>query len=187
MRQRVRSATSGEWTDPSAPPVPTISSTNSGERLANAEAMLATAASTTLSITGVMSSPVPSPSMYGMIGSSGTFTVALLKALYSYTHHFHDALRLAEDACDIEMNKLGAPVGKQDQYIASFGGITSFHFLSDGRVEVEPLQLGSETLANLEDNLLLFFTGYTRSAGTILKEQDQKLLKIAQDMGLAKK
>ena len=81
---------------------------------------------------------------------------------------------LAEQACHIEIDLLGEPVGKQDQYIASFGGITCFHFLPDDRVQVKPLQLESETLANLEDNLLLFFTGYTRAASSILAEQDTR-------------
>ena len=99
-------------------------------------------------------------------------------------HHAFDAARtqqaqlvrqeLAEQACRIEIDLLREPVGKQDQYIASFGGITCFQFLPDDRVEVAPLKLESETLANLEDNLLLFFTGVTRSASAILEEQDSR-------------
>src|SRR4029077_9163411 len=81
---------------------------------------------------------------------------------------------LAEQACDIELNRLHEPIGKQDQYIAAFGGITCFKFLPGGRVEAWPLKLSEETRYNLEDNLLLFFTGYSRSASKILKEQDDK-------------
>src|SRR5207244_11824471 len=81
---------------------------------------------------------------------------------------------LAEQACDIEINKLGEPIGKQDQYIAAVGGITAFTFHKDGRVEYRPCKISEETLFNLEDNLLLFFTGYSRSASAILKVQHDK-------------
>jgi D-glycero-alpha-D-manno-heptose-7-phosphate kinase len=108
------------------------------------------------------------------LGSSGSFTTALLKALYSYNNQIVSARFLAEKACDIEIDRLGEPVGKQDQYIAAFGGITVFEFLPGGRVEVTPLNLRKETLYNLEDGLILFFTGYSRSASAILKEQDDK-------------
>ena len=108
------------------------------------------------------------------LGSSGSFTVALLRALHAHNKNFVSRQQLAEDACHIEIDILGEPIGKQDQYIASFGGITSFLFNPDGRVVVNPVQLSSETLYNLEDNLLLFFTGLTRSASTILAEQDTR-------------
>jgi D-glycero-alpha-D-manno-heptose-7-phosphate kinase len=81
---------------------------------------------------------------------------------------------LAEQACQIEIELLKEPVGKQDQYIAAYGGLTCFQFLPNGHVEAAPLKIEPETLYNLEDNLLLFFTGYSRSAGSILKEQDDK-------------
>ena len=81
---------------------------------------------------------------------------------------------LAEQACHIELEKLGEPVGKQDQYIAAYGGITCFQFLPDDRVQASPLKISEETLLELEDNLLLFFTGYSRSASKILREQDDK-------------
>jgi D-glycero-alpha-D-manno-heptose-7-phosphate kinase len=83
-------------------------------------------------------------------------------------------LELAEQACDIEINKLGEPIGKQDQYIAAVGSITAFTFHKDGRVEYRPCKVSEETLFNLEDNLLLFFTGYSRSASTILKDQNER-------------
>src|ERR687890_826412 len=85
-----------------------------------------------------------------------------------------DGQELAEQACHIEIDLLKEPIGKQDQYIAAYGGLTCFQFLPNGHVEAVPLKLDAETLYNLEDNLLLFFTGYSRAAGTILREQDQK-------------
>ncbi len=108
------------------------------------------------------------------LGSSGSFTTALLKALHTYKKNLVSPAELAEQACDIELNKLGEPIGKQDQYIAAIGGITAFTFHKDGRVEYRPCQLSEETLFNLEDNLLLFFTGYSRSASAILKDQNDK-------------
>jgi D-glycero-alpha-D-manno-heptose-7-phosphate kinase len=108
------------------------------------------------------------------LGSSSSFTVALLRALHMHNKEFVPRDALAEEACHIEIDLLGEPIGKQDQYIASYGGITSFLFNPDGRVVVQPLQLASETLYNLEDNLLLFFTGFTRSASEILSDQDSR-------------
>ncbi len=108
------------------------------------------------------------------LGSSGSFTTALLKALNTYKKNLVHPADLAEQACDIELNRLREPIGKQDQYIAAFGGITCFRFLPGGRVEAWPLKISQETRYNLEDNLLLFFTGYARSASKILKEQDDK-------------
>jgi D-glycero-alpha-D-manno-heptose-7-phosphate kinase len=108
------------------------------------------------------------------LGSSGSFTTALLKAFHTLKKDLVHPAELAEQACCIELDKLGEPVGKQDQYISAYGGITSFRFLPDGRVEAAPLKICEETLFNLEDNLLLFFTGYSRNASAILKEQDEK-------------
>jgi D-glycero-alpha-D-manno-heptose-7-phosphate kinase len=108
------------------------------------------------------------------LGSSGSFTVALLRALHTLNKDFVPRQVLAEQACKIEIELLKEPVGKQDQYIASFGGITAFDFPQEGPVRVTPLPLSNETLYNLEDNLLLFFTGFTRSASQILAEQDTK-------------
>ena len=108
------------------------------------------------------------------LGSSGSFTTALLKALHALKKNLVHPAELAEQACCIELEKLGKPIGKQDQYISAYGGITSFHFRPDGRVEAAPLKVSEETLFNLEDNLLLFFTGYARNASAILKEQDDK-------------
>jgi D-glycero-alpha-D-manno-heptose-7-phosphate kinase len=108
------------------------------------------------------------------LGSSASFTVALLRALHTLNNEFVPRQQLAEQACHIEIDLLGEPVGKQDQYIASFGGITSFEFHPDGRVDVQPLPIAPETLYNLEDNLLVFFTGFTRAASAILAEQDSR-------------
>jgi D-glycero-alpha-D-manno-heptose-7-phosphate kinase len=108
------------------------------------------------------------------LGSSGSFTTALLKSLYTLQNRTVTPQVLAEQACEIELDRLKEPIGKQDQYIAAYGGITSFQFMADDRVEVRPLKLSTETLYNLEDNLLLFFTGYSRSASEILREQDDK-------------
>jgi D-glycero-alpha-D-manno-heptose-7-phosphate kinase len=108
------------------------------------------------------------------LGSSGSFTTALLKALHTHKKNLIHPRDLAEQACQIEIECLQEPVGKQDQYIAAYGGLTCFQFQPDGRVEAWPLRISSETLYNLEDNLLLFFTGYSRSASSILKEQDDR-------------
>lgn len=108
------------------------------------------------------------------LGSSGSFTTALLKSLYAHRkRHLHQE-ELAEMACHIEIERLGEPVGKQDQYIAAFGGITCFTFHENGKVTAAPLKIGMETLFDLEDNLLLFFTGFSRSAGSILKDQNTR-------------
>lgn len=108
------------------------------------------------------------------LGSSGSFTTALLKALHTWNKSILSAAQLADQACDIELNKLGEPIGKQDQYIAAVGGITAFTFHPDGSVEYRPCRISEETLFNLEDNLLLFFTGYSRSASGILKDQNDR-------------
>jgi len=108
------------------------------------------------------------------LGSSGSFTISLLKALHAHKKNLVHPAELAEQACEIELGRLKEPIGKQDQYIAAYGGITCFKFLPSGKVEAWPLKLSDETRDNLQDNLLLFFTGYSRSASAILKEQDQK-------------
>ena len=108
------------------------------------------------------------------LGSSGSFTTALLRALHVLKKGIVSPATLAEQACTIEIEKLGEPIGKQDQYIAAIGGLTWFEFAQDGRVSATPLHADEETRYNLEDNLLLFFTGYSRSASTILKEQNDK-------------
>ena len=108
------------------------------------------------------------------LGSSGSFTTALLKALHALGKNLVHPSELAEQACCVEIEKLREPVGKQDQYISAYGGVTCFEFLQDGRVQASPLKVSEDTLLELEDNLLLFFTGYTRSASKILQEQNDK-------------
>jgi D-glycero-alpha-D-manno-heptose-7-phosphate kinase len=132
-----------------------------------------------LKLTGVIDPHLELTSMADIpggtgLGSSGSFTTALLKALHTSKKSLISPAELAEQACDIELNKLGEPIGKQDQYIAAVGGITAFTFHKDGRVEYRPARISEETLFNLEDNLLLFFTGYSRSASAILKDQNEK-------------
>ncbi len=116
------------------------------------------------------------------LGSSGSFTTSLLKALHAHRKQLIHPRELAEQACEIEINRLHEPIGKQDQYIAAFGGVTCFRFNRDDSVEAWPLKVDTETLYNLEDNLLLFFTGYSRSASSILKEQDDKTKNSDSDM-----
>jgi len=113
------------------------------------------------------------PAGTGM-GSSGSFTTALLKALHVQMKNLIHPQELAEQACRIEVDILKEPVGKQDQYIAAYGGITCFRFLPNGQVDAWPLKISQQTLYDLEDHLQLFFTGYTRSAGEILRDQDTK-------------
>jgi len=108
------------------------------------------------------------------LGSSGSFTTALLKALHTYRRTLLTPAGLAEQACHIEIDRLGEPIGKQDQYIAAFGGLTCFKFRRDGSVEAWPLKVSPETQHNLEDSLVMVFTGYSRRAGSILKEQDDR-------------
>lgn len=105
------------------------------------------------------------------LGSSGSFTTALLKALYTHRRrHLHQE-ELAELACHIEIDRLGEPIGKQDQYIAAYGGVTCFTFHKHDKVTAEPLKISMDTMFALEDDLILFFTGYSRSASGILKDQ----------------
>ena len=116
------------------------------------------------------------------LGSSGSFTTGLLRALHAFKRNLVYPKQLAEQACDIEINRLKEPIGKQDQYIAAYGGITCFRFLPNDKVEAWPLKISSNTLHEMEDNLLLFFTGYSRDASSILKEQDDKSKQSARDM-----
>jgi D-glycero-alpha-D-manno-heptose-7-phosphate kinase len=105
------------------------------------------------------------------LGSSGSFTVGLLRALYAFRREHVSASALAEEACHIEIDRLARSGGKQDQYIAAFGGLTCFEFCPDDRVRVSPLAISQATLHDLEEHLLLFFTRYSRNADTLLAEQ----------------
>ena len=106
------------------------------------------------------------------LGSSGSFTTSLLKCMYLFNKKNISKHQLAELACDIEINKLKEPVGKQDQYIASYGGLKVFKIDKKGKVNVSSLKINKKTKSKLQNNLLLFFTGYTRSSSLILKKQD---------------
>tara|TARA_B100000242_G_C43040694_1_gene485534 strand:+ start:498 stop:1475 length:978 start_codon:yes stop_codon:yes gene_type:complete len=106
------------------------------------------------------------------LGSSGAFTVSVLKALSLYKNKYISNEKLAKDACHIEIDRLGEPVGKQDQYASAIGGLNEFVFHKDDSVEFRKLPISDNCIANFEDSILLFFTGYSRSASEILKEQD---------------
>ena len=116
------------------------------------------------------------------LGSSGSFTTALIKGLCAHEKRIILPEQLAETACLIEIEKLHEPIGKQDQYIAAFGGLTCFTFHPDERVTAVPLRISEETIHDLEDHLLLFFTGYSRSAGQILQDQQTRSLKEEDEM-----
>jgi D-glycero-alpha-D-manno-heptose-7-phosphate kinase len=108
------------------------------------------------------------------LGSSGAFTVGLLRAIYAHKREAVTPDTVAKEACHIEIDRLKRPVGKQDQYIAAFGGITCFEFRPDETVEVIPLTISSDTLHDLEEHLVMFFTGYSREADDVLAEQKSR-------------
>ncbi len=108
------------------------------------------------------------------LGSSGSFTTSLIKSLYTHYRRVIHPNELAELACRVEIEKLQEPIGKQDQYIAAYGGITEFVIERNGSVLGTPLPISVQTLNDLEDNLVLFFTGTTRSASEILRNQDSR-------------
>ena len=108
------------------------------------------------------------------LGGSSSFTVALLNALHTYKKDFINQHQLAEEACHIEIDLLGEPIGKQDQYAAAFGGLSCLTFEKDGKVLVEPLRVSEEVIDQMEDSIVLFFTGKERSASEILFEQDRE-------------
>jgi len=123
------------------------------------------------------------------LGSSGSYLVALLKAIRHHQKNYCSTQELAEEACDIEINKLGLPVGKQDQYIAAFGGLRSLSINASGKVKVEAVKLDSKSLSNLTNNLHIYFLKKKRNASDILSKQhcdlegnEDRLLKI-KEMG----
>lgn len=124
-----------------------------------------------LRISGVeISSTADVPAGTGL-GSSSSFTVGLLHALYSYKGKFVSKEKLAAKACEIEIDRLKNPIGKQDQYAAAYGGLSFYQFNKDGSVFVEPVIMRSELYSQLERNLMMFYTGELHSASAILKEQ----------------
>lgn len=110
------------------------------------------------------------------LGSSSAFTVGLLNSLYCYTGKYVSKGRLADEACKIEIEKLGNPIGKQDQYCSSFGGLNFIRFRQDDSVSVEPIIMKQDTYQRLQNNLVLYYTGDVRSANTILSEQNLNIL-----------
>jgi D-glycero-alpha-D-manno-heptose-7-phosphate kinase len=108
------------------------------------------------------------------LGSSGSFTVGLLRAIYAMRRDHVSAGPVADEACRIEIERLNRPVGKQDQYVAAFGGLKTYTFEPDGTVTVAPLAISTETFHELEEHLLMFFTGYSRGADQVLAEQRSK-------------
>jgi len=110
------------------------------------------------------------------LGSSGSYAVGLLHALYSYTNQQASSELLAKDACEIEIDILKEPIGKQDQYAAAFGGLNVIRFLPTGEVKVEPINIQPSVYNQLQDNLLLFYTGITRNASDVLSDQKHNLI-----------
>jgi D-glycero-alpha-D-manno-heptose-7-phosphate kinase len=107
------------------------------------------------------------------LGSSGSFTVGLLNALHTFAEASVSAVQLAEEACHIEMEVLKKPIGKQDQYAAAFGGFNQFFFQQDGKVVIAPKHLPGRQIERFFDSLLLFWTGISRSADTVLRKQQE--------------
>lgn len=112
------------------------------------------------------------------LGSSSTFTVALLQLLHTYKGEYQSKYKLAKDACSVEIEELGEPIGKQDQFAAAFGGLKFYEFMPNGFVNVEPVIMAPESYQKLENNLMMFYLGGTHSASAILKEQSQNMKNV---------
>ena len=121
-----------------------------------------------------ISSMADIPSGTGL-GSSSSFTVALLHLLHTYKGEYVSKYKLAKDACDLEINKLGEPIGKQDQFAAAFGGLKFYEFMPNGFVNIEPIVMNPQSYRILEDNILMFYLGGVHSASDILQEQNQNI------------
>lgn len=134
------------------------------------EALKMTGISSSIELTSVADLPSNSG-----LGSSSSFTVALLNALYCYKREFVSSERLAREACELEMVRLGEPVGKQDQYIAAFGNITALTIEKDGSVKVEPVPVRDEVMDELQNNLLIMYSGIERPAKVVLTEQGERV------------
>lgn len=116
------------------------------------------------------------PSEGSGLGSSSSVTVGLLNCLYAYKGEIRPAEDLAREACEIEIDVLGKPIGKQDQYIAAYGGLRMFHFLQDHTVKVESVPINENQRRQLSESLMLFFTGITRKSSVVLQEQKQNIV-----------
>lgn len=112
------------------------------------------------------------------LGSSSTFTVALLQLLNTYKGVYQSKYKLAKDACEVEIDKLKEPIGKQDQFAAAFGGLKFYEFMPNGFVNVEPVVMAPESYKKLENNILMFYLGGTHCASKILKEQSQNVASV---------
>lgn len=134
------------------------------------------------------------PSKGSGLGSSSTYTVGLLNVLYAYRNQFASKEKLARQACEIEIDRCGEPIGKQDQYAAAYGGLNLIRFHPDDSVSVDPVICKPDLLQQIEDSILVFFTGRTRSASAVLANQSaamqttdrralmRRMVKLAFDM-----
>jgi D-glycero-alpha-D-manno-heptose-7-phosphate kinase len=134
------------------------------------EALRMTGISRAIELTSVADLPSNSG-----LGSSSSFTVALLNALHTFKREFVSSRQLAEEACEIEMHRLGEPIGKQDQYIAAFGNVTALSIDTNGTVEVEPVPVRDEVLDELQNNLVIVYSGVERPANVVLREQGERV------------
>ena len=110
------------------------------------------------------------------LSSSSAYTVGLINALHNYKNEYYSQSQIAEEACDLEINILKEPIGKQDQYGTAIGGIKIIKFLPNEEVKIKPIYLKHDTMKKLNSNLILFYTGITHSAGEILKEQNKNII-----------
>lgn len=124
-----------------------------------------------------VSSMADIPSGTGL-GSSSSFTVALLHLLHTYKCEYASKYKLAKEACELEIEELGQPIGKQDQFAAAFGGLNFYEFMPNGFVNVEPIIMIPQSYSELEQNIMMFYLGGKHSASLILKEQSQNLKTI---------
>jgi D-glycero-alpha-D-manno-heptose-7-phosphate kinase len=121
------------------------------------------------------------------LGSSSSFTVALLRVLYAYSEKSVSTYKLAKEACEVEINQLGNPIGKQDQFASAFGGLRYYEFCPDGFVKVEPIVMRHDSYEKLQDNLLMFYTGDVRDANNILGEETKNLASQEDKINATKK
>lgn len=153
------------------------SKTEEVDRVSELEHPLVREVLSMLSISGGLeiTSMADIPSKGSGLGSSSSFTVGLLNALYAYKNQYVSKEQLARQACDIEINRCGEPIGKQDQYAAAYGGLNLIRFHCDEEVSVDPVICAPSLLKRIEDSTLVFFTGRTRSASAVLKDQSNAM------------
>jgi D-glycero-alpha-D-manno-heptose-7-phosphate kinase len=149
------------------------SRTEEADTVAEVQHPLVRESMTLLNVAGGMevTSVADIPSKGSGLGSSSAFTVGLLHALHAYSGRYASAEQLATEACTIEIERCGEPIGKQDQYAAAFGGFNFIQFNQDDSVLVEPVLCQRETLQTLQENIVVFYTGISRSASAILQNQ----------------